>query len=169
MPRPQFSRSQFALWKKLQLGMGPRNPEELVEALEKAGRFGCWISDTAREMLRNPKFTITERPTETGLVRVSADALALDDDISFRSVVERAESFGLILCPAEAGPQLLLQHCERPAGDVLHIAMAPIEDARGYPLIFVLNGNVGLASSGGRPNNAYSRRDTFVFAARAAE
>ncbi|KKR10483.1 MAG: hypothetical protein UT37_C0001G0038 [Parcubacteria group bacterium GW2011_GWA2_39_18] len=49
-------------------------------------------------------------PVNLKLVTASSADLGLPNYARFKKVVAKAKEFGLDLCPAEAAPQLLLQH-----------------------------------------------------------
>lgn len=103
----------FPIWKTIKLGTGLKTPEEFRRAFEDAGiYFG-----NMEPFLRHPSFTVASEPTEVDLVRVSNEDLGYDYKISHlqgldlrAEIIRLALAHGLLLCPAEVGPQLRLQY-----------------------------------------------------------
>jgi hypothetical protein len=88
----------------------------------------CHLEDLANEIIGRPAFALSRTRTDVDLVVLYVFELGLGEQgASLKDIYARAKSLGFALCPPEVGPQLRLQYLEQPPGEVLHIAMEPIE------------------------------------------
>jgi len=119
------------IWKTVKIGSFS-NTDAIREDIKKAGMK---IGDYANDIL--DKFSLpVEGETEINLVLLSVDDLGFINGAKYSEICRRAKEFGLELCPPEVGPQLRLQYKDQPDGQWVTIAMEPITDSGGDPLLF---------------------------------
>lgn len=107
----------------------------------------CHLGDDANEALGQRAFTLSGKIEVVGLARLTVADLGFSEAAmpTITEVYQRAERFGLAVCPPEVGPQLRRQYLDQPLGEFLAIAMPPISNYAGEPLLFLLgNGGAGL-------------------------
>ena len=125
------------------------------------------IGDAADEILGRPAFPYVRGKTDLELTVVSAAELGVESESALADVYNRARRLGLVLCPAEVGPQLRLDYRDQPLGESLIIAMEPVNTYNGDPTILsLMNFGTGLAlvASDGRAEFMVSGYLRFVFA-----
>src|SRR3990167_1590934 len=153
--------TNFTTWKTIKLGTHP-TIEAITTALEADGfKIGTY----ARQILAKTRFALKE--TEIELVRVSVTDLGFTRAASRKVIYERALSLGLVLCPAEVGPQLRRQYADQPNGDWFLVAMEPIADSGRYLRVFGVDhydGGLWLFTYDGRPDNEWDPERQWVFA-----
>ena len=153
----------FAIWKTIKLGVKGLQTDDFQKALEEAG---CEVSDWASDILGKPTFTVSETEMDVDLVVVSNVELGFRGGAKFKDIYACAKELGLELCPAEVGPGLRLQYKDQPKGEGFIVAMEPIIDSYGRPLVFrVEHNDEGLLLHGhyGRPDYSWDGDDRFVF------
>jgi len=113
--------------KKIRLGPDSEDTINLYAALRNAG---CNISHMAEDILDGPNFVTSMRITEVEPVIVYGTELGFVGNVECRSIYQKALTInGLDLCPAEVGPQFLLQHGNLLSkGEELIIGMNPLPD-----------------------------------------
>lgn len=142
-----------------------KDVESLRKALEesRARMIGDWASD----ILNKTKLSKSKQSLD--LVVRSVKELGFPNGAQYKDICKAAESQGLDLCPAEAGPQLRLQYPDQPNGEWLVIAMEPIKDS-GCDLNLFGVGCVGggrwLRAYYGWPGGFWRAGDRFVFVRR---
>jgi hypothetical protein len=142
-PSPHFRVDDaHKAWKTITLGTFA-NSFALRNALDDAG---CGVGDLAEEILARPAFTMSTTKMDVDLIVVSAAELGVQTETtSLADIYARAHKVGLMIAPAEVGPQLRLHYLDQPIGEFLHVGMKPINTWTGDPVIFVLaNGGAGL-------------------------
>ena len=153
--------TNFTTWKTIKLGTHP-TIEAITTTLEADGfKIGTY----ARQILAKTRLALKE--TEIELVRVSVTDLGFTRAASRKVIYERALSLGLVLCPAEVGPQLRRQYADQPYGDWFLVAMEPIADsARGLDVFGVRGGGGGqwLDVFSGHPDREWDPERQWVFA-----
>jgi len=125
------------------------------------------IGDAADEILGRPAFLYAKEKTELELTVVSAADLGVESEAALADVYKQAKQFGLVLCPAEVGPQLRLDYRDQPRGESLSIAMEPVATYSGEPTILSLvnfDNGLALLGSDGRSEFMVPRYFRFVFA-----
>ncbi len=154
-------KKDFPTWKTIKLGTHP-TIEAITTALEADGfKIGTY----ARQILAKIRLALKE--TEIELVRVSVTDLGFTRAASRKVIYERALSLGLVLCPAEVGPQLRRQYADQPYGNWFLVAMEPIAGSdRGLDVFRVGHGGAGqwLDASSGRPGDEWNPENQWVFA-----
>ncbi|MEI7462809.1 MAG: hypothetical protein WCK03_00235 [Candidatus Taylorbacteria bacterium] len=105
--------TEFKTWKTIKLGTGLKTIEDFQRAFEEAG---IYFGNMA-PFLRHPSFRVSDELTEVDLVKVSNEDLGYDyntqhlQGLELRSeIIRLALAQGLVVCPAEVGPQLRLQY-----------------------------------------------------------
>ena len=142
-----------------------KDVESLRKALEesRARMIGDWASN----ILNKTKLSKSKQSLD--LVVRSVKELGFPNGAQYKDICKAAESQGLDLCPAEAGPQLRLQYPDQPNGEWLVIAMEPIKGSVGDLSLFrVLCGGAGrwLGATFGRPDGFWNADGRFVFVRR---
>ena len=127
------------------------------------------VGNYAEQMMNKPEFiTLNSRQT-FNLVYLKVSDLGFTSNPTTTELYERAEYFGLDLCPPEVGPELRLKYKDQPLNEWKYIAMKPIFDPDGDPCVFRLErGDDGLwlRSSWTRPDFHWSLVDEMVFCLR---
>ena len=112
-----------------------------------------------------PAFPYVTAKTEVELAVVSAAELGVESELPLADVYNRARQVGLVLCPAEVGPQLRLDYRQQPLSESLIIAMEPVKTYSGEPTILSLvNWGTVLALLGGASDFMVHPYHRFVFA-----
>jgi hypothetical protein len=152
----------IATWKTITLGLHA-DVDALRDALKA---MGCGIGDLAGDALDQPEFPLRTTRADVDLVVLSVAELGFDADAPMAAICARAARLGLLLCPAEVGPQLRLQYPDQRVGEFLHIAMEPIVTDRGKRVGFIV-GNGGarllLIGSDARPDRILPAMVRLVF------
>ncbi|MBU1970634.1 hypothetical protein KJ605_02575 [Patescibacteria group bacterium] len=92
------------------------------------------VNEPAYNMLN--RMALVEERCKVRLVAPSIEELGFTESAAYEDILSVAESKGLSLCPAEVGPQLLLQYKYKPPVELLVIAMEPVGDLGGQLLMF---------------------------------
>jgi hypothetical protein len=160
-PIPVKSAS-IQVWKTITIGTF-KDWFALINALDAAG---CFIGDSAEEILARPAFTVSAAKTNVELFAVSpADLGFQGDTVSLARIYARAQQLGFGLAAAEIAAQLRLQYLDQPMGELL-IGMEPIRTWSGEPFILsVANGGAGLVLIGqdGSPGAEIPVTSRFLF------
>ena len=154
---------RFQIWRTTTLG-SHKGVDSYRDALEAAG---IKIGDAADEILGRPAFPYVRNKTDVELTLVSAADLGVQSETALADVYKRAKEFGLVLCPAEVGPQLRLEYRDQPRGESLNIAMEPVATYSGEPTVLSLvnfGSGLALVGSNGRLEFMVPRYVRFVFA-----
>ena len=135
------------------LGTGLTDAEAFREALKKGGHG---ISDWGNNIIDQPSFqaSIAKEATDVDLVVLSVAELGFKDGARYTDICQQAIDRGLMLCPAEVGPQLRLQYQDQPKGERLIIAMEAISDSDGDLLVFCVECREGFLLLDGHYGNA---------------
>ena len=151
-------------WKSIEIGTR-KGVIAYRNALDSAA---VRIGDSANEILGRPTFRyMTAKETVLLVIRSVAELGLESEAVSLADVYSRARRIGLVLCPAEVGPQLRLDYANQPLGEVLHIAMEPVATYAGdLTILALMNAGTGplLIGSDGRPDFTIPRTFRFVFA-----
>ena len=153
----------WSTWKIIKLGTGIKDANGFRQAIKDAEmRISAWASD----IIGKPEFTMTAGETEVDLVRVTVGKLGFKDGARRDQIYDRAEEFGLEVCPPEVGPQLRLQYKDQPMKEGILIGMEPIRLSDGDLRVF------GVAHNGGgiwlygycdSPDGVWGADDQWVF------
>ena len=155
--------ARFQIWRTTTLG-AYKGVDAYRSALDAAK---IKIGDAAEEVLGRPAFPYGRTKTDVQLTLVWASELGVESESALAAVYNRARQLGLVLCPAEIGPQLRLDYRDQPVGEALDIAMEPVATYSGALTILALvNFGSGLALIGGdgRSDATVPRARRFVFA-----
>jgi hypothetical protein len=142
--------------KNTKLGIGLKNEEDFVRALEDQGNK---VSGYSKEVMSKSEFSVSEKEVNENLVILSVRALGFTNGATIKQIFDRAKKLGVKLCPAETGPQLRLQYPEQPMGEYCIIGMEPIVGSTGGPELFIVYRN----SDGPWLNNCHGRPDSDYF------
>lgn len=153
----------FSIWKTIDIGTGLQNVDDFCQAIaDIGGKVFKW----AKDIMGKSDFTVSQELTKLNLVKVSVADLDFPDGATLKKIYERAISIGLKLVPAEAGPQLRLQYTNQPIDEWLLMAMEPIKDSGGDPLIFHVqhdDDGLWLYARYGHPGLVWHSGRVFVF------
>jgi hypothetical protein len=154
---------QWAAWKTINLGTGPRTADDFRRALAEKG---CKLGEWGNDIIGKLAFSARSDEAEIKLVRITVAELGYVQGASRKDIYEQALKLGLDLCPSEVAPQLRLQYTDQPKGEVLIIAMEPITDSGGNLHVF----NLGCDANGlwlnadvGNPGGHLNATRQFVF------
>lgn len=126
---------ELEIRKTIKLGTGLKTADDFRRALRDGGfRLSDWASD----ILGKPAFKVAGEETEIDLVKVTVAELGFRKGARLDQIYDRAKKLGLELCQPEVGPQLRLQYQDQPNGEWILVAMEPIIDSSGTPLVFVV-------------------------------
>ncbi len=109
----QNTAMDFPIWKTIKLGTGLKTIEDFKRAFDEVGIFFGNIAN----FLRHPSFRVSDELMEVDLVKVTNEDLGYDCNtqhlhgLELRTeIIRLALAQGLVVCPAEVGPQLCLQY-----------------------------------------------------------
>jgi hypothetical protein len=155
------TQAPFQIWRTTTIG-SYKGVDAYRDALDAAN---IKIGDAANEIMGRPAFPYVTAKTEVELAVVSAAELGVESELPLADVYNRAGQVGLVLCPAEVGPQLRLDYREQPLGESLIVAMEPVNTYSGEPTILSLvNWGTGPALLGGSSDFKVAPYHRFVFA-----
>lgn len=128
---------------KIELPTGVRREALRGETLQKgefAGAFeqkGIHVSRPYAQDIIDRMEVSAKRP-DVELVWPSGRDLGLRQAVPYRRFLEVGQAAGLNILRPEVGLYLRLQDTDQPLGDMYWIAMEPIVDRRGSPIVFAL-------------------------------
>lgn len=150
-------------FREVELGTSIKDGEGFIKTLEAQG-IGMY--GYAEDILRSPELTVAAAPTRADLVELSVSSLGFGKSTRYDTLCDRAEELGLVLCPAEVGPQLRLQYTSQPDDEYLIIGMKAIDGPGGFPRVFDVcrdAGERGLVTWDGRSDFVWFSDFRFVF------
>ena len=100
MKHSETKAPSFPVWKTITLGLH-KHKAALYEAIDNAG---IKVSPEAFTMLQS--ICLASKQTDVDLVVASLGDFGLEGSATLRNFYVRAVQLGLLLCPAEVGPQL---------------------------------------------------------------
>lgn len=149
--------------KTIELGTGLKSKDDFEAAITNQG---SQTSDWAKDIMSKPEFKISKEEANENLVILSVKTLGFPNGATVQEIFDQAKKLGLELCPAETGPQLLLQYPEQPMNEWCLIGMNPITDSDGHPKLFRV-GRYGdgpwLHAGDGRPDDRCPSGYRFAF------
>jgi hypothetical protein len=151
---------------KYHIEIGGKTKEQLEQELKDKN---IYVSIFAHELLTSPDFIASKIIEGTDLVRLSVEDLGFPQGATTDEIYERAQQYGLELCPAEVGPHLRLSYS---GDDMMFIAMKQISDRGGYPNIFFLGrdgAGLWLDAYYALPGRGWNGSSQFVFSLRKLE
>jgi len=150
--------------KRETIEIGGKSEKELEQDLEKAK---INVFPSARDMMRNKDFTVSQNKEKTDLIPLKVRDLFPDNKVhATKEIYQRAQELGLELCPAEVGPNYRLQYQDQPLNEWLYIAMKQITARGGGQHVFELGHGVdGLRLLGrwAHPSSEWYPFYSFVF------
>lgn len=145
--------------RKIQLGTY-KSAADLRQALLDAGyKISGWGGDILG------RINVVSKPTEIEVVEASNAELGYPNGCTVRETYEAERNLGWKLCPAEVGPQYLLQF-NLEMGQWRFIATEPIADSVGVLRIFSVERDLGgrwLVGSDGHSEDFYRGSSLWVF------
>ena len=128
------------------------------------------ISDYSQGIMQkigSPEYPALREKEKFSLVHLKVSDLFQDENNhTTEEIYQRAQKFGLELCPSETGPLLRLQYLNQPMNEWIYIGMKQIADRDGNPSVFRLGrdgAGLWLYDSWARPDSGRSPRGRFVF------
>jgi hypothetical protein len=145
------------------------DPSVSSPALAEAALKGknIYLSDWGKDILYKTKFSKESQIYE--LVRFTVEQLGFSSGATTDQIYQKAQGFGLELCPAEVGPHFRLQYLGK---EWMLIAMKQIADRHGDPIVFSLywyGGRLELDGSYALPGGRWDPDLGFVFRFRKKE
>ena len=143
--------------------IGTKTKEEYTQALIEKN---IEISGYAQNLLDAPDFVTLPSGEQCALVRLSVSDLGFPNGATTDEIYNRADEWGLELCPPETGPALRLA---TDSPDWMVIGMKQITDQGGGPSVFDLprlGGGLWLGTLVAEPAYRWSAYDRFVFRTR---
>lgn len=154
---------KFPTWRVIKLGLH-KTPKAYLASIKGRGREpNKYARDIAAET------TCSQEVVDLPLVDVSGADLGFTDFYTYREFLERADTFGLYPCPAEAGLALANQYDDQPQGDYRRIGMEGIADSVGDLHVFDVGrvgGGLCLRTRSGRPEDQWDPGRRWVLTAR---
>lgn len=123
----------FTTWRTIKLGTGLRTADEFRKDITDKNYH---IGNQGNDILDNPAFTTSETEVKVELIAPTVAELGFKRGAKRADIYQRAISLGLEICPAEVGPQLLLQYRGKPMKEWLLIGMEPVADSNSHHVIF---------------------------------
>jgi hypothetical protein len=145
---------------KYDIEIGGKTKDQLKAELETKN---IYRSSYANDLLDSKDFETLSTPEHADLIRLTVGDLGFDRGATTDEIYQRAEEYGLELCPAEVGPQLRLSYT---GNEYMWIAMKQITDRDGVPGVFFLDeddGGLRLGASRARPDYGWRAGDRMVF------
>jgi hypothetical protein len=145
---------------KYDIEIGGKTKDQLKAELETKN---IYRSSYANDLLDSKDFETLSTPEHADLIRLTVGDLGFDRGATTDEIYQRAEEYGLELCPAEVGPQLRLSYT---GNEYMWIAMKQITDRGGNPDVFHLSGGGGelyLGADGARPVDRWDADNRMVF------
>jgi hypothetical protein len=127
------------------------------------------VGTYAEQMMNKPDFVTLKSRQTFKLVYLKVSDLGFDHNPTTTELYEKAEYFGLDLCPPEIGPELRFKYKDQPLNEWKYIAMKPITDSDDDPYVFKLGRNDGglwLDSYWAYPDRYWDLDDEMVFCLR---
>jgi hypothetical protein len=121
---------------KSTIEIGGKTKEDLENEMKKQNIF---IANEAKFVMDGKDFITSKKPEPMNLVKLTIKDLGLDKYITIEQIEQKAQKFGLELCPAEAGPYYRIDYPNQPDDEVVCMGMKPILALDGAPDIFKLN------------------------------
>lgn len=154
--------------RKESIGIGEKTKQELIEAMiPKKNQFR---NRSVEAMMAGDEFNVSKNREEIAFVELSLSDLGFNRNSepapSTRQLFERANEYGLLLCPAELAPYYFLRHKGYPSSNYTHICMNPILDPAGDQCIFTIEPagmEIAMISSLAKPDSQWDLADKFVF------
>lgn len=126
--------AKFPVWGNILLGTH-KTWKDLKWAITETGHD---INNWAEELLDDASFTLSDQEKCIDLFKFSPADIEFSTNPSTEDFFGRAKQLGFEICPAEAGPQLMLKCPDLQHGDWVAIAMQPLTDPRGDNAIFYI-------------------------------
>ena len=150
---------------KREVEIGGKTKDELKKEIKEKG---FTLSSYAESMMDNPDFIVSKKKEKIDTVRLKVSDLGFTSgNPTTDEIYERAEKFGLELCPAETGPHLRLEWADQPLGDYLRIAMKQINDSARSPCVFRVHrdddGGAWLGRGSAKPAGRWFLGGEFLF------
>ena len=152
-----------------ELTIGGKSKAALLASLKEAENKGVYVGSYGEGMIQNRDFTTLPKSEKIDTVRLRVRDLGFDEWTTLEQLFERAETFGLELCPAETGLYMRLADMNQPNREWYYIGMKPITNSGGKPDIFILERDgeelylsSGWPSSGCSGSRCYPDHE-FVF------
>ena len=124
----------FPTWRMINIGTH-LTVHELTTALHAIRcRFSPFVQHAFEHLI------LLEKRIELALVKVTVSQLGFPKGAPVQQIKERARFLGLGMCPAEVGPQLLLQNLSDSHAGILRIGMVPIFAPASYYEFIVSHG-----------------------------
>jgi hypothetical protein len=124
------------------------------------------ISNYATQLLESPDFVTLPSGERAALVRLTVGDLGFTNGATTDEIYQKAQEWGLELCPPEVGPALRLQYS---GSDWVRIAMKQITDRDGNPSVFDLDrvdAGLWLDTCNAGPGCRWYSGNDFVFRTR---
>ena len=120
--------------RKFQLEIGGQTRDQIEGSLSRERMI---VSGYTWPLWDSCDFTQSKQSLD--LVRVTPKELGFVNFSKMDKIQRKAIGLGLKLCPPEVGPYLRLAYKDQPPYKSLTIAMKPVVDDRGEPIVFVLD------------------------------
>jgi len=127
------STNNWPVWRTIRIGTGLHTTEDFLKALKEKGvRTEDLYGNDYFVGNSTGKYEITgaTNELEIDLVKVTLNELGITNTFNFEQILARAKHLGLVICPAEVGPQLCLQYSNKTNDNfiygLLYIGMEPI-------------------------------------------
>lgn len=141
-----------------------KTPKEYEKELTEQG---FRISSYAQDILS--KIEPLKQKENADLISFSVEQLGFPNGATLQEIYDKAKELDLELCPPQVGPELRLNYKDQPNGEWLRIAMEPITDRDGDPVLFEVDcrsSGLWLSNDYGGLSVHWSGGSEFVFRSR---
>lgn len=123
-----------------ELSVGGLSKDKLIQQLIFNG---IQFNDFTQILFESSSFSPGGESEKVQLVKVKLSDLGLTNPCAFQTIVDKALSLGLRLCPLSLGASLRLDYLDQPEGPYLTIASKKPEQHEYYPSGFYLRNSDG--------------------------
>lgn len=163
---------------RFEADLGGESEKEIIDVLEErenlseTDRDKIYVSDYAKQIIRNKDFYMLKNKERASFVKLKVAGLGFSSGATIQQIYDRAEELGLELCPPESGPKIRLHYeeifkREQPMGEFFVIATKQISGFDGRPLVFAVGryggGGSWLDGRWARPEHRWDSGGEFVF------
>ncbi len=153
---------KFSMQGAVKIGTGFKDGEDIFDALSAGGYH---MSASSKDALSTSAFKTSKIAHEVKIVNVSVAELGFMEGATVKDIYIKATQLGLLLCPAEVAPQMLLQSLER-RDEWVRVAMEPIVTMTGVPVVLSVgdeHNQLWLGTYNAHPESFWLSKERCIF------